>query len=135
MKSGSSLQRRSANGSVFWLTLAVILGILAALFIWILDFVRMLGSHQEQVTAIEAAALAASRDLSQIVIEDANLGFVSLSDFPPNGTATKAGDNYYLPVRSINTLFATVRLNMIMADKLDDNVMRELAKRDYDLTR
>lgn len=135
--SGCRFQRkyRQPRGSILILTVGLLIVITGVLIYFLLDFVQLLGSHQEQMTAIEAAALAAAKDLGQIVIEDPNLGFIALSDYAPNGKATKAQDNYYLPVRSINTLLATVRLDMIIAEALDDNIMRAFAKRDYDFTR
>lgn len=116
-------------------TLALMVGITAtfiiALLAFALGFVRFIGSHQQQVTAIEAASLAAAKDLSALVVEDQNLGFISLSDAPPVGHGTKAGDNYFLPVQSINTILATARLNMIIADQLKDQTMIQYATRDY----
>jgi len=95
------------------------------------EFVRMLGAHQQQRTAIDAAAMAAARDASRIVVEDPNCGFVSLSDDAPDGKATKAGDNFFTPVRSINTILATTRLDMIIADQLNSTIMRQCAEIDY----
>jgi hypothetical protein len=96
-----------------------------------LNFVRLLGANQQQRTAIEAAALAAARDLSKIVVEDPNFGFISLSDAAPIHTATIAGDKYFLSVQGINTLTATVRLDMIIANQFNDPIMQQLAQRDY----
>jgi hypothetical protein len=65
------------------------------------------------------------------LIEDPYYGFISLSDQAPIGKATIAGDNYYLPVHSINTLLATTRLDMIIADQFGSTVMRQCAELDY----
>jgi hypothetical protein len=105
--------------------------VILAMFFF-LDTSRFLGSRGEQATAIEAAALAAAKDISNIVIDDSDLGFISLSDMAPAGRNTTAGDNYYLSVRGINSVLATVRLDMIIADLLNDNTMRKCALRDYD---
>lgn len=105
--------------------------IIVALALFSLSFVRTLGAKQEQQTAIEAAALAAAKALARITIEDANFGFIALSDFAPVGKGTRAGDNYFLPVQGINTLLGTVRADMIVADRLNDPIMKELSKRDY----
>ncbi|HEY9777526.1 MAG TPA: hypothetical protein V6C81_27430 [Planktothrix sp.] len=124
-------RRRNKRGN----TLAFLVGLLAtfliALLLFSLAFVRFLGSHQQQVTAIESASLAAAKDLSTIVIEDPNLGFVGLSDSPPISTGTKAGDNFFVEVQSINTVLANARLNMIIADQLNDNILAQYAARDY----
>lgn len=90
-----------------------------------------MGSHQEQVTAIQSAALAAATDASRIIVEDPYFGLIGLSDYPPKGNGILAQDNYAVPVTGINTLLATVRLDMIIADKLNDNTLRALALRDY----
>lgn len=65
--------------------------------------------------ALEAASLAAARDLSTIVIEDPRWGYVALTDHPPVGDETVAEDGYPLPVTGINTIMATVRLELIVA--------------------
>ncbi len=123
---------KSTKGSV--LALVTVGGVfLVIILIFALNFNRFLGSHQEQVTSIQAAALAAGKDLSRIVVEDADLGFVSLSNFPPTGKGTIAGDNYSLPVHGINSLLATVRLDLIIAHRLNDRIMILCAERDYQL--
>lgn len=122
---------RRLSGSMLVFTSAAFIGIVLVIALFILSFTRFLAGHQEQTLAIEAATLTAARDLSKIVVEDADFGFLSISDAPPIGKATTAGDNYYLPVTGINTLMATVRLDAILADKFDDQIMRDCAKRDY----
>ena len=78
--------RRNKNGNIIVLSLLVIGVIVFTFAIFGLNMTRMIGSNQEQKTAIESAALAASIDLSKIVIEDDNLGFIGLSDAAPIGT-------------------------------------------------
>ncbi|HEY9733461.1 MAG TPA: hypothetical protein V6C89_16195 [Drouetiella sp.] len=126
----TSLKRRKARGGSLILVLAFFF-IVIGLSFFCLRFTRMLATHQEQRTAVEAAALAAAHDLSRVVIEDPNFGFISLSDSAPTGKATTAGDNYYVEVQSINSLLCTVRLDMIIADKLNDSLMTKLALNDY----
>lgn len=121
---------RAGSGNALTLVLAVGFFLLFV-FLFALTFVRLLGSHQEQVTAIQSASLAAASDLSRIVIQDKNFGFISLSDCPPNGRYTIARDNYDCPVRSINTLLATIRLDMIVADQMHDKILMLYAQRDY----
>ena len=121
---------RKRSGNTLVLVLAFFFVVIGLSF-FCLRFSRMLATHQEQRTAVEAAALAATHDLSRIVIEDPNLGFISLSDSAPTGKATTAGDNYYVEVQSINSVLCTVRLDMIIADKLNDSLMNKLALNDY----
>ncbi len=102
-----------------------------ALLFFALHFTRILGANEQQRTAIQAAALSAASDLAKIKIEDDYFGFIALSDSAPIGKDTLARDQYPLPVTGINTLLATIRLDMIIADQLDNEVMRRNARRDY----
>ncbi len=79
---------------------------------------------------IDAAALAAAGSISDIVVDTPEFGFVSLADSPADGAGTAAGDGFALPVRGINTIIATSRLDLIIADKLDQSLMEELAEND-----
>lgn len=126
----SRLTRRSQKGNMLALVSAILCAVLG-LILFMFAYVRLLGADNEQRTAIEAAALAAAKELSRIIIEDENFGFVSLSDYAPTGTATKAGDNFYLPAHSINTLLGTIRLDMLIADRINDPIMKDFADKDY----
>lgn len=109
------------------LVTSVLVGILTALIIFSISFVRIIGTQTEQQTAIESAAIAAAKDLSKIVVNTPEFGYVSLSDYAPIGSATRAGDGYPLPVKSINTLIGTARLDLIIADKLGQPIMEQMA--------
>lgn len=100
-------ERRSQVGSTLVLIAAITMGLIVTLIFFGLNYTRLLGSNSEQKKAIESAALAAATDLSTIVIPTAEFGYVSLSDQAPIGKATVAGDQYYLPVRGINTLIGS----------------------------
>lgn len=113
------------------LVISVLVFIVFAIGLFFLSFTRLLGSHEEQRTAIESAALAAAHDLGSIVIEDPNFGFLSLSDQTPTGKGTRCGDDYFVSVQSINSLLATIRLDMMIAEQMNDDLMRALAKADY----
>lgn len=120
------------RGNMLVLVVAVLAGLVLTIILFMLGYIRLLGSHSEQRTAIESASLAAAKDLSRIVVEDPNFGFISLSDGAPVGTGTTAGDKYYMPVHGINTLLGTIRLDLIVADQLNDPVMKEFIDKDYD---
>jgi hypothetical protein len=122
---------RGQQGNMLALIAAFTILMLALLF-FALSYTRLLGASAEQKTAIEAAALAAARDCSRIVVNNAECGWVSLSDFAPSNTSnyTDAVDGYPLPVRSINTVIGTARLDLIIADKLGQTIMKDLAKKD-----
>lgn len=123
--------KRRQDGNILVISIALLCLIVAIGATYGVNLTRMMGAHQEQVSAIEGASLAAAKDLQRIVIDDPNLGLISLSNYPPIGKATKAGDNYFMPVLSINSLLATVRLEAILADKFDDITLKKFAERDY----
>lgn len=104
--------------------------IVIALALFGLGYLRMLGSSSEQKTAIEAAALAAAREVSNIVIDTPEFGFVGVSDSAPTGSVTQAGDTFFTPVHSINTLIGTARLDLLIADQLGVPELEELALSD-----
>jgi len=121
--------RRSERGNMLILITAFTVIVLALLF-FALGYVRLVGSSSEQKTAIEAAAIAAARDISTIVLETPEFGWVGLSDSAPIGHATEAGDDYYVPVHSINTLIGTARLDHLIANQVGVDTWRELAEAD-----
>ncbi|HEY9715717.1 MAG TPA: hypothetical protein V6C72_19740 [Chroococcales cyanobacterium] len=130
-KPGYTRRLRSAAGGTLVLMLSLMLGIVVVILLFGLKYTRFLGADLEQSKAIEAAALAAARDLTKIVIEDPYFGFISLSDSAPIGTDTTAQDGYYMPVTGINTLLATIRLDLIIAGYANDPIMTKLAIDDY----
>lgn len=122
--------QRRIRGGTLALIAALSAAVIIAILLFALAYTRLLGSNQEQKTAIEAASIAAAKDAGRIVIEDNNFGYISLSDAAPVGQATKAADGFSLPVKSINTIMGTIRLDLIIADKLNNQVMKSFAKRD-----
>lgn len=124
-------QTRSSRGNMIVLIAAVTAAVVITLVFYCLKMTRIMGGYAEQRTAIEAAALAAAKDLSNIVVSDPNVGWIGLSDSAPVGSHTAAPDGYDLPVTGINTLLATVRLDMYIADSLDDPIMQQRAADDY----
>lgn len=91
---------------------------------------KMLGKSAPAYTAIEQAAVAAADSLSTIVVNSPECGYVALSDLSAEGVATQAKDGYSLPVHGINSLIATARLDMIIADKLTEPLLLDFAKQD-----
>lgn len=94
--------------------------------------VVLLKSNTLPANALDEAALAAARAMSEIVVNTPECGFVSLSDKPSDGKGTECGDRFASPVRGINTLIATARLDLIIADKLDQSLMEQFAEKDLD---
>lgn len=122
---------RRLRGSSLVLVIAIFGGFALLIMLFFLKFAGYMGSYHEQRSAIEAAALAAAKDLSEIVIDDPNFGLVGISDCSPTGNTTAAGDGFYSSVTGINTLFGTIRLDLIIADYMQDPIMRQLALTDY----
>lgn len=125
-----SKHTRSKEGGTLVLISAMTVGVILVLLLFGLGYVRLLGSHSEQKTAIQAAALAAARELSQIVVNTDDFGFVGISDSAPDGNATLAADSYYTSVHGINTLIGTSLLDYIIADALGQPELKQLALED-----
>lgn len=120
---------RHSRGSTLAMVAAVcIIGLLVIGFS--LLYLNMLRSNSEHTSAIEAAAIAAAKDVSRIVVDTPQFGYVALSSEPPIGNDTRSGDNWNTQVRSINELMATTRLEMIIANQLGDTFMSQVAQQD-----
>lgn len=126
------MKSRPARGSILFLVTAFVLGIIILICLFAMGYIRLVGTGSEQKTAIEAAALAAARDLSKIVVDTEEFGYVGLSDSAPIGTNTAARDNFYSDVVSINTLIGTARLDLLIASQLDVPEWRTLAIQDLE---
>lgn len=121
---------RSQKGNMLALIGAFSAGIFILLFVFAMVYLRLIGTDTERKTAIEAAALAAAREMSNIVVPNDDFGLVGLSDSAPNGTDTQAGDNYYTSVHGINSLMGTTLLDFIIAQELGDSELQVLARQD-----
>ena len=122
---------RRSDGASLVLVIAVFGFAALMIMMFGLKYTGFMGSYHEQKSAIEAAALVAAKDLSEVVIDDPNFGLVGLSDSSPIGTNTAAKDGFYTEVTGINTLLGTIRLDLIIADYLQDPVMSQIAQNDY----
>ncbi len=107
--------------------LCIICSLLLFLSYQLQGFLRV---QQSSRSAAESAVLAVAGDLSRIVEEDDNFGFVALSDHPPCGKATLASDGESLPVTGINSLLAIARIEKILAVALQNGEMEQLAQTD-----
>ncbi|MBK9140957.1 MAG: hypothetical protein IPM23_00575 [Candidatus Melainabacteria bacterium] len=130
-----SSRSRDRRGSMLILIVAVTIGLVLAVLFFMMSYVRMLGTQFEQRTAIEAAALAAAKECSNVVILNNQFGYVGLSDSAPDGTATAAGDNYYTQVHGVNTIIGTTLLDYIIATQLGNAEMQALALQDLNRAR
>ncbi|MBX9669291.1 MAG: hypothetical protein K2X93_16825 [Candidatus Obscuribacterales bacterium] len=129
-KRQSIRQVRQRPGSLLVLIACMLAALLVFVMIPFFNFWKLALARQSQLSVIEAASLAAARDLSEIVIEDPHFGFISLSDHPPIGRATIAPDGEPSPVTGINTIVGTCRLEMLIACAINNDEMKRLALRD-----
>ncbi len=120
---------RYAKGSMLVVIAAVMICIIALLAL-LFNLVRFISGSQNQIGAAQAAALAVAQDLSCIVVNTPQYGYISFSDAAPNGNNTAATDQYDMPVRSINSLIGTARVDYIIAQMGGDASMLSLAQTD-----
>ncbi|PZM80488.1 MAG: hypothetical protein DKT66_14615 [Candidatus Melainabacteria bacterium] len=121
---------RNATGNTLALVAAVTASVLIVILLFALSYTRLIGGSQEQKTAIEAASIAAAKDIGRIVINDSNFGYIGLSDAAPVGGATAAADGFSMPVYGLNTMVGTLRLDLIIADKTNNATMKYFCKQD-----
>lgn len=130
--SWADARKRKRSGNVMVLVAAITVGIIIAVILFALDYNQFLGASHQHLTAVESAGLAAVQDLSRIVIRDNNYGFIALTDYPPIGKKTLAGDGRPLPVTSVNTIVGTARLDLIIANRIASPTMVKLAEMEAD---
>ncbi len=121
---------RSETGSVLVIVVVTICLIIVPLLIMSSQFGLYTVDKVRIQNIVEAAGLVAANDMSRIIINDPNFGYVSLSNYPPVGKATCASDGEPLPVTGINTLVGTIRQNSIVAHELGNSTMTSLADTD-----
>lgn len=126
------LHLRAQNGNILLLTLACLGFIIVPLVIFVSQSGSYIIDRERAKSAVEAAALLAANNLSRVMVDDPEFGFVSLSNYPPNGEGTLAGDGEPLPVTGINTLMGTVRQLSILGFELQNKTISKLAKEDKD---
>ena len=124
-------KKRSQRGAI--LVLSVL--ILAFVFLPAAFFLNKCGllveTHSSYQSAIDSASLLVADQISQIVVNDPHFGYIALSNQPPIGRATLAGDGQACPVTSINNLLATIRLDTIFANQYIDTELVTLVDADY----
>jgi hypothetical protein len=123
------MSRRDCRGNMLAMVSATALLVVAVLLFG-LSYLAISRGNMEQRTAAEAAALVAAQDISRIVVDTEDCGFVGLTDLAPTGTTTIAGDYWFAEVRSINELMGTARLDYIIACELNDTFMKRCALQD-----
>lgn len=115
--------RTNEHGNTLALMAAALGALVFIVALFVIFYNQMIGTQKQAMTAIDAAALEAAKDMSRIVV-DGPLGRVALVDDP-------SGDSPY-PVLGINTVAATLRVDAIIANKLGNTTMLYLV--DHDAT-
>lgn len=90
-----------------------------------------MSSNRTDRSPVQEAALEAARQMSDIIVNSPECGFVGLSYSAPAGKGTESADKFGVTVRGINDIIGTVRLDLIIADKLGQPLMEEFAESDY----
>lgn len=124
--------QRSRKGSVLLLVLACVCLIVVPLLLLVSQGGLYAIDRDRAKNAVEAAALVAANELSRVIIDDPQFGYVSLSNYPANGKGTVAPDGEPLPVAGINTLTGTIRQIAILGHELQNQTISELAEDDRD---
>lgn len=134
MKVQRKQKQRSERGNLYVLYIAFAAMLIVGWNLFAGIGVTLIVNYRNKC-ALESASLAAARDLSRIVIDDSKWGYVSLTDQPPIGDETVAKDGYPLPVTGINTILATVRLELIVAHSIGTNEAIDCAQADLSSAR
>lgn len=121
---------RNQNGNILLLILASLCLIIVPLVILVSQGGLYAVDRDRAKSAVEAAALLAANNMSKVIIDDPQFGYVSLSNFPPNGEGTMAPDGEPLPVIGINTLTGTIRQIAVLGHELQNQTISELAEDD-----
>ncbi len=117
---------RTETGSMMVLILCLTIVVIIPIFILMCKLGPYLIFNGRAQNVVDAAGMIAAQDLSKVVIDDPNFGFVSLSNHPAVGRATKAQDGEPLPVTGINTIVGTLRQNALVASHIHNDKMNEL---------
>lgn len=132
MQHDNPLQRPQSGSSLLVVIVVAITLIILPVMFLSLDFLWAAACCQRQQYAAEQAALTAARELGKVVIDDPYFGLIGLSDNPPVSKAKGnwAPDHCPIRTRSINTILATIRLDMIIARKANNEQLFEFASND-----
>jgi hypothetical protein len=121
---------RNKNGNM----LALVVATTAIIFVPILALLSGMWLHlirrERAETVVEAAVKVAALDLSRIVINDQNFGYLSLSNHPATGKRTQSGSGEALPVIALQTWQSTLDQNEKIAKGLQNDTVANLVSTD-----
>jgi hypothetical protein len=115
------LLRRAVGNTLILVIVGI--GMVAVLLAYFaINFGQLMGAHKESQTAIDAAALQAAKDMSSVVV-DGPLGRMAVTDDPHSSANGH-------PILGVNTVYATLRLDALIANQLGNSTMLYLVKKD-----
>lgn len=124
------VRRRKQNGAAMLTIIVVCVAALAIALVTGISMMKFSIESQRAEAACEAGCLTAVKELSKIVIEDPEFGLIGLSNYAPSESGILAGDGKPLPVVSINSIIASSRVGMILAEQFGSAEFRRLAIHD-----
>ena len=122
--------RRSKKGNlVLVIAVAVVVLILGY---FALNYLGLLGTRKEAQTAADAAVLYVATELTSITIPSrvGVVGLVDLAPKDPSNPLFRTNPNNEAPVIGFNTALATLRLDTLIANDLQNADMQYLAEQD-----
>lgn len=88
-------------------------------------------AHRPDSDILEQVALKAVNKLAEINVEDPSLGMIGLCDQPGEGSPGHLDNHPRAPILGINTLYAVIRLDALIADKLKHPLISALLADDF----
>jgi len=120
--------RRKGNTLALVVVVIGVVALLVAFFA--LNYGSLLGTQKEAQTAIDAAALEATRQMATVTV-NTPLGPMGLIDVAAEAnTGQFSGAAAGVPIIGVNTSLATSRLDFIIGQKLGNSTIQALAERD-----
>ncbi len=111
------------NTTILVIALITVAAFIVAFVVWNTN--QLQGLHKEAQNAIDAASLAAAKEMTSIVV-DGPMGRMALAEDPE-------GDSKW-PVYGINTVMATLRVDAIVARELNNKTLAYLVQNDLTQT-
>lgn len=128
--------QRSPRGSllIFVAATAVVLIIVGVV---LFNVTTIFGGKREAHNAGEAAALLAAREISSITVNTTlgDIGLVDLAPRDPRNPNFQRNPANEIPVIGFNTAMATLRLDRLIAEDLNNQDMKDLCARDLQVLR
>lgn len=97
--------------------------------------VANLYTHRQSTNTVERAALFAARKLAHIAVSQPGFGYVGLTDHGDARLYTEGRLSRRFRVTGLNTLYATARVDNLIAAKTNNKLFQELAEKDLEQAR